>query len=150
MSRSNLSVMLGLGVLLVCGASSAWAQDIGPSEKMWDGPKSAAVAESRMLELSVTSVNDPASAELLFKEGNTIVSILDGLKDKGFPIEYKAKEFPATMTLVSLPTSERIDEVLEQILDPYDFRAYHSPAGQWIVKPKKKGSKASDPQKSEH
>jgi hypothetical protein len=103
--------------------------------------------------------NDPRQVEMLFKEGNPIVDILKGLKDKGFAVDYKEKQVPRSMTLLSLPKSTRIDEVLREILEPWDLSLYHNPYGRWVVRPEKaKRSKktagdaaaqASIPEKSE-
>jgi hypothetical protein len=90
-----------------------------------------------MIDLSMPSVNDPAAIEMLFSEGNTIASILEGLKEKGFHIRYKEKHFLPTMTLLALPESTSIDDVLREILEPWNFRVYRSPLGHWIVTPNK-------------
>jgi len=85
-----------------------------------------------------STVNDPKAIDLLFKEGTTIQSILDGLSDKGFHIKYKKEQVLPTMTLLTLPKNSRIDLVLQEILQPWNLDVYHSPLGQWIVKPGKK------------
>lgn len=126
-----------LGSLIILFTSAAaWAQvdPAGPMNRI----TSAGIRDSTMIDLSVPSVNDPAAIEMLFTEGNSIASILDGLKEKGFHIQYKEKHFTPEMTLVSLPTGTRIDEVLREILEPWNFRVYRSPMGQWIVTPNKK------------
>ena len=89
-----------------------------------------------------STVNDPKAIDLLFKEGTTIQSILDGLSDKGFHIKYKKQQLPPTMTLLALPKNTRIDLLLEEILEPWNLNVYHTPLGQWIVKPAK--AKADD------
>jgi hypothetical protein len=85
-----------------------------------------------------STVNDPKAIDLLFKEGTTIQSILDGLSDKGFHIKYKKEQVLPTMTLLALPKNSRIDLVLQEILQPWNLDAYHTPLGQWIVKPRRK------------
>jgi len=85
-----------------------------------------------------TTVNDPHAIDLLFKEGNTIQSILDGLVDKGFHIKYKKQQLSPTMTLLALPKNSRIDLLLQEILEPWNLNVYHSPLGQWIIRPGKK------------
>lgn len=131
MLRSNRAVSLGLGVALLSSVSLAWAQGM-------NSMTSAGVRNGTMLDLSVPSVSDPAAIEMLFREGNTITSILDGLNEKGFHIRYKKKHFLPEMTLLALPESTRIDEVLREILEPWNFSVYHSPMGQWVVTPNKK------------
>lgn len=79
--------------------------------------------------------NDPMQVELLFKEGTAIIDILKGLKSKGFAIDFKEKQIPPSMTLLSLPKSTRIDEVLREILAPWNLSLYHNPYGRWVVRP---------------
>ncbi len=142
MSRFNLS--LALGVMLVSSVPSAWAQ-INPYKNGMDSISSAGIAETRMVDLTMPSVNDPAAVDMLFKEGNTILSVLQGLKEKGFHIRFKEKHFRPTMTLLSLPKSTSIDDVLREILEPWNFKVYRSPLGPWIVTPtNKKVSRTPD------
>ncbi len=103
---------------------------------------SSAGVKGGLVDQSQGGTNDPAAVDMLFKEGNTIKSILDGLKEKGFPIEYKKKQVLPSMTLIALPKASRIDEVLAEILAPWNLRAYHSPDGRWIVRSAKGKSSA--------
>lgn len=134
MSRLNLVVALGL--VLVSSAPLTWAQS-DPNSPM-DRISSAGVRDSTMIDLSMPSVNDPAAIDMLFKEGSPIASILEGLNEKGFHIRYKEKHFLPEMTLLALPEGTRIDEVLREILEPWNFRVYRSPLGHWVVTPTKK------------
>lgn len=135
MSRINLGMVLGLGLALISSVSLAWAQD--PDAPM-NSISSAGIAESKLLDLSQPSVSDPAAVDMLFKEGDAIASILGGLKEKGFHIQYREKHFLPTMTLLSLPKADRIDDVLREIVEPWNFSVYRSPLGQWVVTPNKK------------
>jgi hypothetical protein len=137
MSRMNRGMTWGLGLVLLSSMPVAWAQmDAETANRNSIG--NAGINDSKMLDLSMPSVNDPAAVDMLFAEGNTIASILKGLKEKGFHINYKEKHFSPNMTLLSLPTADRIDEVLQEILEPWNFRVYRSPLGQWVVTPNKK------------
>jgi len=80
---------------------------------------------------------DPKQVDLVFKEGNTIAQVLEGLKEKGFAIDYKREAVPPTMTLLSLPKSTRIDDVLREILEPWNLSLRHTPLGHWVVIPDK-------------
>ncbi len=92
-----------------------------------------------MIEVTtLQTVNDPAAAEMLFREGTSIMAILEGLREKGFNIQYKEQHFLPSMTLVSLPQSTRIDELLREILEPWNFRVNRTPVGHWVVRPNKK------------
>ncbi|HEU4603233.1 MAG TPA: hypothetical protein VFS24_14765, partial [Steroidobacteraceae bacterium] len=109
----------------------------GGNETM-DRIASAGIRDTTMLDLSQPSFNDPKAVDVLFKEGNSIASILEGLNEKGFHIEYKKKQVPPTMTLVALPKATRIDDVLNEILEPWNLAAFRSPMGKLIVRPDKK------------
>ncbi len=144
MSRANLGKALWVSLMLGSSASVAWAQmDAGTANANSIG--NAGVRDSTMLDLSMPSVSDPAAVDMLFQEGNTIASILEGLKEKGFHIRYKEKQFLPSMTLLSLPTATRIDDVLSEILEPWNFRVYRSPLGHLVVTQNKKKKVANMP-----
>jgi hypothetical protein len=130
MSHWKLRVALVLTSLT--GAALAY-EPTGPMNSI----SSAGVSDTKMVDISQPSVNDPAAVDLLFKEGNSLASVLDGLKEKGFHIEYKKTQVLPTMTLVAIPKGDRIDQVLNEILEPWNMSAYHSPTGKWIVRPSK-------------
>jgi hypothetical protein len=137
MSRLKLGTALSLILAFLCMANSAQAQMSGEAANA-NSMGNAGIRDATMLDLSVASVNDPASVDMLFQEGNTILSILQGLNEKGFHIEFKEKNFVPAMTLLSLPTATKIDDVLREILEPWAFQVYRSPFGKLIVKPDKK------------
>jgi hypothetical protein len=136
MSRLQLGGILGL--VLVLGSGASLAQGAFGSPQSDDSMAAAGVKGSTLLDLSVASVNDPAAVDMLFKEGNTIVSILEALNEKGFHIEYQEKQFVPAMTLLSIPTATKIDDVLREILEPWAFQVTRSPFGKLIVRPQKK------------
>ncbi len=146
MSRSNLGKALCVGLVLGLSVPVAWAQmDAATANANSIG--NAGVNDNALLDVNVPWVNDPASADILFQEGSTIASILDALKEKGFHIQYKEKHLSPTMTLLSLPKATSIDEVLREILEPWNLSVYRSPLGPYIVKPNKR--KASPAPKDE-
>ena len=55
-----------------------------------------------------------------------------------FHIIYSTELVLPTMTLLERPKATRIDQLLQEILEPYDLFAAHTPYGEWKVKPKKK------------
>jgi hypothetical protein len=126
-------VLVGLvGTDVALAAEGVFSRDTSP----------ASMNDTPMAAYYDTTVNDPHAVDLLFREGNTIRSVLDGLSDKGFHIQYKKEQILPTMTLLALPKNSRIDLLLQEILKPWDLKAYHSPLGQWIVRREKK--KAED------
>lgn len=138
MSRSNVGLQAILTMMLLSGASLALAQEGYTDRGVMTSITSAAMNDNKLVDLSVPSVNDPHEVELLFKEGDEITSILDSLNKKGFHIQYKKNQFQPSMTLVSLPTATEIDDVLREILEPWDFRVYRTAYGKVIVTPDKK------------
>ena len=145
MSRSNLGKALWVSLVLGSSVSVAWAQMDPGAAANANSIGNAGVRDSTMLDLSMPSVSDPAAVDMLFQEGNTIASILEGLKEKGFHIRYKEKQFLPSMTLLSLPTATRIDDVLSEILEPWNFRVYRSPLGHLVVTQNKKKKVANMP-----
>ena len=138
MSRSNRGMHFGFGLLLMLGVSSAWAQVAGGPTKDARLENIEGGISEPQTRATISTVNDPAAAELLFKEGTPVVSILEDLNKKGFHIEYKEKQFVPAMTLLSIPESTKIDDVLREILEPWAFRVYRSATGKLIVVPEKK------------
>jgi hypothetical protein len=137
MPRSNLGVGLNLGLMLLSGASLTWAPNSNADPGVMTSISSASMTDTKLFDANQLSVNDPAQADMLFREGDTIASILAGLKEKGFHIQYREKQFLPTMTLQSLPTATDIDDVLREILEPWGFDIRRSPTGQWVVIPVK-------------
>jgi len=122
-----------MGFVLLMAGGTAFAQaPKGPYDSAFP------IAESSVLvNHFANEANDPKQVELLFKEGNTIAEVLEGLKEKGFAIDYKKKYVPPTMTLLALPKSTRIDDVLREILEPWNLSVFHSPLGRWVIRPDK-------------
>jgi len=138
MSRFNLSVKLSVGLVLASGISLASAQATGPETGVMTRNNSiASVNEQTLMDANLIAVNDPHEVDILFKEGAPIVSILQGLNEKGFHIEYREKQFLPTMTLLNLPQSTEIDDVLTEILEPWNFRIFRTPFGKVVVTPVK-------------
>ena len=122
--------LVGLALLMASGVTLA--QQKTPYDSAFP------IAESSTLvNHFANEANDPKQIDLLFKEGNTIAQVLQGLKDKGFAIDFKKEYVPPTMTLLTLPKSTRIDEVLREILEPWNLSVFHTPLGHWVVRPEK-------------
>jgi hypothetical protein len=118
--------LLGLPLLMTCGL--ALAQQKTPYDSTFTITESATLVNHFANEAA-----DPKQVDLVFKEGNTIAEVLEGLKAKGFAIDYKKESVPPTMTLLTLPKSTRIDDVLREILEPWNLSLYHTPLGHWVV-----------------
>ena len=134
--------LLTVGLLM---GGTALAQATGPGVPSQQMGSAFPIAESATLvNQFANQASDPKQVDVLFKEGNTIAEVLKGLKDKGFPIDYKEKQVPPTMTLLTLPKSTRIDDVLREILGPWNLSLYHTPLGHWVVRPDKSKKSKGD------
>lgn len=88
------------------------------------------------------SVADPKAVEIPLYPGAPISAILTALTEKGFRIKWSPEEVLPTMTLLERPKATRIDNLLNEILRPYDMRADHNlQDGGYRVKPLKKKKK---------
>jgi hypothetical protein len=88
------------------------------------------------------SVADPKAVEVPLYAGAPISAVLTALTDKGFRIKWNPDQVLPTMTVLEKPKSTRIDNLLNEILKPYDMRADHNlQDGGYRVKPLKKKKK---------
>jgi hypothetical protein len=88
------------------------------------------------------SASDPMAVEIPLYAGAPISAVLTALIDKGFKIKWSPEEVLPTMTLLERPKATRIDNLLNEILKPYDMRADHNlQDGGYRVKPLKKKKK---------
>lgn len=133
MSRSRWTFHAGLAVAVISTATPAWSQSGGAP------PQAAGPYDKTLMDVNLLpTLNDPHEVDILFKEGSPITEILEGLNQKGFHIEYRKKQFLPTMTLLKLPEGTVIDDVLREILEPWDFKVFRNPIGKLIVTPTKK------------
>ena len=77
------------------------------------------------------------------KPGTPVSAVLTALTEKGFRIKWKPDQVMPTMTLLEKPRSTRVDNLLNEILEPYGMRARRRPharriPGQRRVKKKSK------------
>jgi hypothetical protein len=68
-------------------------------------------------------VIDPRAVEIPLKPGTLVSDVLTALTDKGFRIKWKTEQVLPTMTLLEKPKATRVDNLLNEILAPYDLRA---------------------------
>jgi hypothetical protein len=143
MLRSDLTVRVGLALLLMSIASASFAQANESLGVMTQETKNGTVGDNRLMDVNVIGVSDPSQVDMLFKEGDSIVSILEELKAKGFHIQYRAKQFTDEMILLNLPTATDIDGMLNEILEPWHFTSYRTPMGKVVVTPDKNAKKST-------
>jgi hypothetical protein len=85
---------------------------------------------------------DPKAVEVPLYVGAKISAVLDALVEKGFLIKWTPEQVLPTMTILERPKATRIDNVLNEILKPYDMRADHNlQDGGYRVRPLKKKKK---------
>jgi outer membrane cobalamin receptor len=88
---------------------------------------SAAWPADQAARTNDTAVNVPLRA------GATLESALAALNAKGFRIVYSSALVRPTMTLRAPPTSSRIEDLLREILVPWQLRAVHADNGDWLI-----------------
>jgi hypothetical protein len=126
MSRLWCAIAL-LGLASVCNAQIMGAVATGPQGTDPD---------------ALDSKSDPHAVEIPLYAGAPISAILTALTEKGFLIKWDTEAILPTMTLLERPKSTRIDNLLNEILKPYDLRADHNMRdGGYRVKPLKKKKK---------
>jgi hypothetical protein len=87
-------------------------------------------------------VNDPRAVEIPLKPGTLVSDVLNALTDKGFRIKWKPEQVLPTMTLLEKPKSTRVDNLLNEILEPWGMRADPDlMRGGYLVKQMKKKPK---------
>ena len=143
MLRTNLTVRMGLALLLMSIASISSAQQGEALGVMTQETRNGTVADNRLMDVNAIGVSDPSQVDMLFREGDSILSILQELKDKGFHIQYRAKQFSEEMILLNLPTATDVDGMLKEILEPWHFTSYRTPTGRLVVTPEKRKKKAT-------
>ena len=61
---------------------------------------------------------DPRAVQIPLYAGALVSDVLTALNDKGFSIKWKPEQVLPTMTLLERPKSTRIDNLLNEILEP--------------------------------
>ena len=79
------------------------------------------------------ATNDPAAVSIPLRAGASLESVLVALNARGFRIVYSSALVLPTMTLREVPTATRIDELLREILTPWNLRAVHAANGDWLI-----------------
>jgi len=108
----------GLLIALLCASVACHAESQYSSE--WKGGQ-----------------NEPRAVEIPLYAGALLTDVLEALKSKGFHINYSSELVLPTMTLLTRPKATRIDDLLREILAPYDLRASRGALGTWVIGPKK-------------
>ena len=86
-----------------------------------------ASVESPVLAAEPRAVNVPLHA------GATLESALAALNARGYRIVYSNALVQPSMTLRAAPRSTRIDELLREILAPWNLRAVQASNGDWLI-----------------
>jgi hypothetical protein len=90
-------------------------------------PSGVGAAEQRSAQ------NDPASVSVPMRAGATLESVLAALNARGYRIVYSSALVQPTMVLREVPKATRIDELLREILTPWNLRAVHAANGDWLI-----------------
>ena len=70
-----------------------------------------------------SKVVDPKAVQIPLKPGTPLSEVLTALTDKGFRIKWKPDQVSPDMKLLEKPRATRVDNLLNEILKPYDMRA---------------------------
>ena len=85
---------------------------------------------------------DPKAVEIPLKPGTPVSAVLTALTDKGFKIRWKPEQVTPQMTVLEKPRATRVDNLLNEILEPWGMRADPDLLrGGYLVKDLKKKSK---------
>ena len=117
------------GIALLCVAAAGHAQYAGAPLPAGQGTG----GEYR------TKTVDPRAVEIPLYAGALVSDVLTALNQKGFSIKWKPEQVLPTMTLLERPKSTRIDNLLNEILEPWGMKAHPNlMEGGYLVKQLKK------------
>lgn len=108
-------------IALLCVAGSCHAQMNGPESSQYDGaplPDGQGVGS----EFQSKAV-DPKAVEIPLSPGTPLSAVLTALTDKGFRIKWKPEQVSPDMKLLAKPKATRVDNLLNEILEPWGMRA---------------------------
>jgi hypothetical protein len=132
---------ISFGIALLCFAAVCGAQaPAGPGGQ--GGPEIGDQAGQGTDPDVRHAASDPRSVEIPLYPGAPISAVLTALIEKGFRIKWKPEDVLPTMTILERPKATRIDNVLNEILEPWGLRADHNQMdGGYRVRPLKKKTK---------
>ena len=108
-------------IALLCVAGSCHAQMNGPESSQFPGaPLPEGMGTGSEFQSKVV---DPKAIEIPLKPGTPLSEVLTALTEKGFRIQWKPEQVSADMKLVSRPKATRVDNLLNEILEPWGMRA---------------------------
>jgi hypothetical protein len=124
------------GIVLSCVAATCHAQ----ANRAPDLPGGQAIGGEYR-----NKIVDPKAVEIPLYPGALVSDVLTSLTQKGFRIRWKPEQVLPTMTLLERPKATRIDNLLNEILEPWGMRATPDlMEGGYLVKQvKKKKSKVT-------
>ena len=102
------------GIVLFCVAATAHAQ-ANRSPELPAGMGTGGEFQSKNV--------DPKAVEIPLYAGALVSDVLKALTDKGFHIRWKPEQVLPTMTLLERPKSTRVDNLLNEILEPWGMKA---------------------------
>jgi hypothetical protein len=123
------------GMVLVCIAATGHAQ-ANRSPELPAGMGTGGEYRSKSV--------DPKAVEIPLYAGALVSDVLTALTDKGFRIKWRPEQVLPTMTLLERPKATRVDNLLNEILEPWGMRADPDlmQGGYLVRQMKKKKSKA--------
>jgi hypothetical protein len=129
---------IGFAIVLLCLSGACAAQMGGGQGGSQIGEQSSQGTDADVRH----GAGDPRAVMVPLYPGAPISAVLEALIAKGFKIKWNPKEVLPTMTILERPKATRIDNVLNEILKPWDMRADHNMVdGGYRVRPLKKKDK---------
>jgi outer membrane cobalamin receptor len=105
----------------------------------------AGLSSSAWAAEPLTGRNEPAAVNVPLHVGASVESVLSALNSRGFHIVYSSALVQPSMTLRDLPKSSRIDELLREILAPWQLRAVRAANGDWLIVTDASTTKTTEP-----
>ena len=127
-------------IALLCIAGTCQAQMDGPTSSQYNGaPLPSGMGNGEEYRSKAV---DPKAVEVPLYPGALISNVLQALTDKGFKIRWTDEQVTPEMKVLDKPKSTRVDNVLNEILEPWGLRVDADlMKGGYLVKDMKKKNK---------
>ena len=110
-----------IALFLVAGCAHAQGMMNGPTSAVFEGaPLPTGQGNGEEFHSKVV---DPKAVEIPLFVGAAVSDVLTALKVKGFAIRWKPEQVTSEMKLLEKPKSTRVDNLLNEILQPWGLRA---------------------------
>jgi hypothetical protein len=110
-----------IALLLIAGSCQAQGMMNGPTSEQFPGaPLPTGMGNGEEFRGKVV---DPKAVEIPLYVGVAVSDVLTALKVKGFAIRWTPEQVTSEMKLLEKPKATRVDNLLNEILNPWGLRA---------------------------